>query len=55
MKILQKIFGDESTKLIKQSQKTIDIINSLEQLYEALSDNELAAKTDYFKSELAKK
>ncbi len=54
MKILENIFGDESTKAIKKSQKIVDIINNLEAHYETLSDKELSIKTEEFKKQLSK-
>jgi len=47
-----KKFFDESSKQIKKSQKTVDIINSLEDDIKKLSDSELQGKTDEFKSRL---
>ncbi len=53
MNILKKIFGDESTKMIKESKKIVDGINALESDYEKFSDDELRAKTVEFKERLA--
>ena len=52
MKILKKIFGDESTKAIKKAQKIVEKINALETKYEALSDDDLKKQTEIFKNEL---
>ncbi|MGB0925136.1 MAG: preprotein translocase subunit SecA, partial [Minisyncoccia bacterium] len=53
MKLLQKIFGDDSAKAVKKAQKTVDIINGLESHYESLSDEQLQAKTTEFKDQLS--
>jgi len=47
-----KKFFDESSKQVKKSQKTVDIINSLEDDIKKLSNSELQGKTDEFKSRL---
>ena len=52
---LLKLIGDPNEKKIKKVQPTIDFINSLEGQMAALSDEELRAKTDEFKEELAKR
>lgn len=54
MKILNKIFGDESSKAIKKAKKIVDIINSFEEKYESLSDEQLKEKTTEFKELLSK-
>lgn len=53
MKILKKIFGDDSSKAIKKAEKIVTVINSLEQNYETLSDEQLAGKTTEFKKLLS--
>lgn len=53
MKFLKKIFGDESSKQLKIAQKKVDEINALEQVFEALTDEELKAKTAEFKTRLS--
>lgn len=53
MKILQKIFGDESSKFIKKAQKSVARINELEKKYEAMSDDELKNQTALFKERLS--
>lgn len=53
MKLLKKLFGDESQKKIKEAQKYVQDINALEPNIEKLSDDELRAKTEEFKSLLA--
>lgn len=52
MKLLEKIFGDESTKAVHKAQKTVDSINELELHYESISDEQLSAKTLEFKQQL---
>lgn len=49
MKLLKKIFGDESLKEIKKAQIIVKQINDLEKEIEVLTDDELRAKTPYFK------
>ncbi len=53
MKLFKKLFGDESSKKLKDAQKVVDLINDLEPVIEKLSDDELKAKTPYFKELLA--
>jgi len=53
MSFLTKIFGSRNQRLLKQYQSTVRVINSLEPVLEALSDAELKAKTDEFKSRVA--
>lgn len=53
MNFLTKLFGDESTKVLKRLQKQVDEINALEPSIQALSDEELKAQTQKFKKELA--
>jgi preprotein translocase subunit SecA len=50
--ILQKLFGTSNEKIIASYQKKVDQINDFEPLIQALSDNELKAKTDEFKQRL---
>ena len=52
---LLKMLGDPNEKKIKKILGIIDHINSLEPEFEKLSDEELRAKTDEFKSILAKR
>lgn len=52
MKLLKKLFGDESQKRIKDAQKVVNEINALEPAMQALSDEELQAKTAEFKESL---
>jgi preprotein translocase subunit SecA len=53
MKLLQKIFGDESQKEIKRAKKIVDEINLMETEIEGLSDSDLQAKTQEFKDMLS--
>jgi len=50
---LTKIFGSRNDRLIKQYRKTVAIINGLEADFEALSDDQLRAKTDEFRARVA--
>ena len=49
---LTKIFGSRNDRLLKTYRKTITQINALEQQYEKLSDDELRAKTEEFKTRI---
>ena len=53
MGYLEKVFGSYSDKEIKKIMPIVNKINSLEPEIEALSDEELRAKTDEFKARLA--
>ncbi len=50
--LLTKIFGSRNDRLLKLYRKTVERINSLETSLESLSDDELRAKTQEFKSRL---
>jgi preprotein translocase subunit SecA len=50
---LTKIFGSRNDRLLKQYRKTVERINALEAGLEALSDQELQAKTQQFKERAA--
>ncbi len=50
---LTKLFGSRNDRLIKQYRKTVALINGLEADYEALSDEQLRAKTDEFRARVA--
>ena len=52
---LLKLMGDPNEKKVKKILGIIDHINSLEPIYEKLSDEELRAKTNEFKAILAKR
>ena len=46
---LTKIFGSRNDRLLKGYRKTVERINSLEKGLEALSEEQLKAKTTEFK------
>ena len=50
---LTKLFGSRNDRTIKQYRKTVALINGLEAEYEALSDEQLRAKTDEFRVRVA--
>src|SRR5574343_1894361 len=54
MSLLTQIFGSRNQRLLKQYQKTVREINALEPKLEALTDEQLQAKTPEFKERLAK-
>jgi len=54
MKLLNKIFGDPNDKYLKSLQPLVEKINKLESDIKNLSDQELQAKTGYFKDILVK-
>tara|TARA_R110000737_G_scaffold53907_6_gene75782 strand:- start:8336 stop:11014 length:2679 start_codon:yes stop_codon:yes gene_type:complete len=47
--LMTKLFGSRNDRLLKQMQKEVSKINALEAVFEALSDEELKAKTTEFK------
>ena len=49
---LTKIFGSRNDRLLKQYRKTVARINALEPQFEALSDEDLRAKTQEFRQRL---
>jgi len=49
VKLMTKLFGSRNDRLIKQMQKEVAKINAMEPVFEALSDEELKAKTSEFK------
>ncbi|MCV2884895.1 preprotein translocase subunit SecA [Aestuariibacter sp. AA17] len=51
--IVRKIFGSRNDRLLKKLGKTVNEINQLEPQLEALSDEELKAKTSEFKQRIA--
>ena len=51
---LTKIFGSRNDRLLKQYRKIAEGINTLEPVYEKLSDDELRGKTQEFKDRVAK-
>ncbi len=54
VKLLTKMFGSRNDRLLKQMGKEVKKINALEPIIEALSDEELKAKTAEFKERLEK-
>lgn len=52
--LLTKIFGSRNDRLIKQYRRKCDAINKLEPAMQALSDEELKAKTQEFRDRIAK-
>lgn len=50
---MTKLFGSRNDRLLKQMQKEVSKINALEPVFEALSDEELKAKTPEFKERIA--
>ncbi|HQC36503.1 MAG TPA: preprotein translocase subunit SecA, partial [Bacillota bacterium] len=53
MGLLEKLFGDWNDKEIRRISKTVDKIEVLDGEMQALSDEELRAKTPYFRQRLA--
>src|SRR3569832_1386919 len=51
--ILTQIFGSRNDRLLKQYRKVVERINARETQFETLSDAELRAKTDEFRSRIA--
>ena len=51
--IISKVIGDPNEKELKQLQPLVDAITALEPEIEALSNDDLAAKTDEFRTRLA--
>ena len=54
MSLLTKLFGSRNDRTLRQFRKKVGIINKLEPAMEALSDEELRAKTDEFRERLEK-
>ncbi len=52
--LAKKVFGTPNDRKIKSVRPTIDKINALEPEFEALSDDDLKAKTDEFRDRIAK-
>ncbi|MBL8371405.1 MAG: preprotein translocase subunit SecA [Burkholderiaceae bacterium] len=50
---LTKIFGSRNDRLLKQYRKSADKINALEASFQLLTEEELRAKTDHFRSRLS--
>jgi len=54
VKLMTKMFGSRNDRLLKQMNKEVAKINALEPIFEALSDEELKAKTVEFQERLSK-
>ncbi|MCW8091619.1 preprotein translocase subunit SecA [Alteromonas sp. ASW11-130] len=52
--VIKKIFGSKNDRLLKKLQKSVVAINALEADYEALTDDELKAKTAEFRTRIEK-
>ena len=52
-KLFKSIFGTRNDRQLKRMQKVVDQINRLESDFQALSDDQLRAKTDEFKKRVA--
>ena len=50
--ILKKLFGSRNDRLVASYRRTVEKISKLEPQFEAMSDDELKAKTDEFKQRL---
>ncbi len=50
---MTKVMGDPAEKLVKELRRRVEKINALEPELEALSDEELRARTDEFRAEIA--
>ncbi|MBK5143312.1 preprotein translocase subunit SecA [Budviciaceae bacterium BWR-B9] len=53
-KLMTKVFGSRNDRTLRRMRKSVESINRLEPEYEALSDDELKAKTEAFRERLAK-
>ena len=49
MSIISKIFGSSNSRKLKKIQRSVNLVSSYEEKYQALSDDELRAKTTEFK------
>src|SRR4029434_11157751 len=52
-KLLTSIFGSRNDRLLKQYRQVVQKVNALEPSFEALSDEQLRAKTDEFRQRVA--
>ncbi len=52
-KLVKKVIGSRNERIIRQKQKVVREINTLEPKFRALSDDQLRAKTDEFRGRLA--
>ena len=53
MKFLRKIFGSRNERVIKRMRRTVERINALEPATEALSDEDLRARTEAYRERVA--
>ncbi|MCD1125963.1 preprotein translocase subunit SecA [Jinshanibacter sp. LJY008] len=53
-KLMTKVFGSRNDRTLRRMRKSVEAINRLEPEYEALSNDELKAKTEVFRERLAK-
>lgn len=53
LKAVKKVFGSRNERMVKKHRKTVAQINALEAEIEALTDEQLAAKTQEFRERLA--
>ena len=53
MSLVEKLFGDLNAKEVKKVNKIVEKIESYDEAMQALSDDELKAKTPEFKERLA--
>lgn len=53
LNIFKKLFGSRNERLLKQYRKKVQQINALEDTFAQLSDEDLKAKTDAFKQQIA--
>ena len=51
--VMKRVFGSSNDRRLKGYRPKIAVINALEPEFEALSDQQLRAKTDEFRAELA--
>lgn len=48
--LMKKMFGSRNERILKRMEKSVEAINAFESQIKKLTDKELAAKTEYFKS-----
>ena len=51
-KVAKKVFGSPNDRIVKAHYKTVAVVNGLEAAFEKLSDIEVRAKTDEFRTRL---
>ena len=54
MSFLRRLFGDENARALKRAEPVAGQVNTLEEQFKALSDEDLKAKTGEFKARLEK-